>query len=100
LFFSYNIHGYNQGVTALKSLIKSKNPDVVMLQEHWLTPSNLNRLSKDFSDYTAFGCSAMDKLVSTGPLIGRPYGGMMILLKNEFMHVSECIHTAERFVVV
>ena len=46
-----------------------------------------------------FGCSALDILVSSGPMIGRPYGGMMTLLKNELMHISECIYTTERFVV-
>ena len=100
IVISYNMHGYNQGSTALKLLAESKKPDVIMLQEHWLTPTNLDRFSQDFTGYTSFGCSAMDKLVSSGPLIGRPFGGMMVLLKNELMHVSECIHTAERFVLV
>lgn len=96
---SYNMHGYNQGVTALKLLIESKHPDVIMLQEHWLTPTNLYKFSQDFSGYTPFGCSAMDNVVSSGPLIGRPFGGVMLLLKNELMYVSECIHTSERFIV-
>jgi len=68
---SYNMHGYNQGVTALKLLIEPKHPQVIMLQEHWLTPSNLYKFSQDFSGYTPFGCSAMDSVVSSGPLIGR-----------------------------
>ena len=40
----------------------------------------------------------MDSAVSSRPLIGRPFG-VMLLLKNELMHVSECIHTSERFIV-
>jgi len=99
LVMSYNMHGYNQGVTALKLLIESKHPDVIMLQEHWLTPTNLYKFSQDFSGYTLFGCSAMDNVVSSVPLIGRPFVGVMLLLKNELMYVSECIHTSERFIV-
>jgi len=101
LVTSYNMHGYNQGVTTLKLLIESQHPDIIMLREHWHTPANLDKFSQDFTGYTAFGCSALDRLVSSGPLIGRPYGGMMTLLKNELMHrpISECIYTTERFVV-
>ena len=28
-----------------------------MLQEHWLTPANLDKFSQDFTGCTAFGCS-------------------------------------------
>jgi len=83
LVISYNMHGYNQGLTALKSLIDSKHPDIFILQEHWLTPSNLYKFSHDIADYTAFGCSAMDNVVSTGPLRGRPFGGLMLLLNKK-----------------
>ena len=53
---SYNMHGYNQGVTALNLLIESKQPDVIMLQEHWLTPTNLYKFSQDFSGYCGISC--------------------------------------------
>jgi len=46
---SYNMHGYNQGVTVLKLLIESKHTEVIMLQEHCLTHSNLYKFSQDFS---------------------------------------------------
>ena len=97
---SYNMHGYNQGVVALRELIQSNPPHVILLQETWLTPTNLDRFSHDFPGFFAFGCSALSDRVSSGPLFSRPYGGMMILLRNDIVPVSECIHTSERFVIV
>ena len=35
---SYNMHGYNQGSQTLRDLTLSIMPDIVMLQEHSLTP--------------------------------------------------------------
>jgi endonuclease/exonuclease/phosphatase family metal-dependent hydrolase len=94
------MHFYNQGYTTLRDSIDNKDVDLIMLQEHWLTPANLNRFSIDFVDYYCFGLSSLDDVVSAGPLYGRPFGGMMMLLKNNLMPVSNCIHASERFVVV
>ena len=39
---SYNMHGINQGIDVACDLVNSNNsPDVILLQEHWLTPGNL-----------------------------------------------------------
>lgn len=97
---SYNMHGYNQGVIALTDIVNSISPDVVMLQEHWLTPANLAKFNEDFTNYYAFGSSAMELNVQSGPLIGRPFGGVMILIRNELMSTCECIHTTERFIAL
>jgi hypothetical protein len=51
LVMSDNMHGYNQGYTTQRDFIDNKDVDVIMLQEHWLTPANLNRFSIDFVDY-------------------------------------------------
>ena len=61
----------------------SLSPDVVFLQEHWLTPSNLDEFSVDFPSHFCFGASAMFNAVETGILRGRPFGGVMVLLKRE-----------------
>ena len=45
---SYNMHGYNQGVNSIHDLIDTLNPDVFLLQEHWLTPANLCKFNVDF----------------------------------------------------
>jgi len=71
-----------------------------MLQEHWLTPANLVKFNADFTEYAAFGSSALEHRVESGPLVGRPYGGVMILVNNDLLHISECIHVSERFAAV
>jgi len=38
---SYNMHGFHQGYAVLEDLCNAKSTDVFLLQEHWLTPSNL-----------------------------------------------------------
>jgi len=61
---SFNMHGFMQGYCVLKDLIEDCKPDLLLLQEHWLTPANLSKFDKYFSDYFSFGCSAMSKCVS------------------------------------
>jgi len=97
---SYNMHGYNQGFSLVRDLINSYDPDLLMLQEHWLTPHNMYKFSTDFPGYCAYGSSAMEFTVQTGPLIGRPFGGTVTLIRNDLMPVCECINASERFVVV
>ena len=39
---SYNMHGFYQGMETVKDLICSPScPDIILVQEHWLTPANL-----------------------------------------------------------
>jgi len=37
---SFNMHGYNQGVIVVSDIIGVMFPDIIMVQEHWLTPAN------------------------------------------------------------
>jgi len=97
---TYNMHGFNQGISTIKDLTELSSPDIFMLQEHWLTPANLCKFNEMFPAYFGFGISALCNKVESGPLVGRPYGGAFILLKTELLSVSECIHAAERFVIV
>src|SRR5664279_3899549 len=71
---SYNLHGLNQGMPGLNDLISKLSPDVIMVQEHWLTPDNLYKLSNISNDYFVYGSSAMGDCVKRGPLVGRPFG--------------------------
>ena len=97
---SYNMHGYRQGQIVVNDLVQSLTPDLILLQEHWLTPQNLIKFTNDFSNYYAFGSSALGASVEAGPLLGRPFGGMMILIRNDLMPVCQCIDASERFIVV
>jgi exonuclease III len=97
---SLNMHGYNQGVVTVKELIDCSFPDLLMLQEHWLTPANLDKFDEFLPNYFKFGSSAMESRVASGPLIGRPFGGVMMLIKNSLCHATECVYRAERCVII
>ena len=98
---SYNMHGFMQGFSVLEDFMKSDNkPDVFLLQEHWLTPANLDKFDKYFPDYFSFGCSAMATSVETGMLRGRPFGGVMTLINKKLRKLVDTIHCEDRFTAV
>jgi len=79
---SYNLHGLNQGRPGIRDLMNTVAPDVFLIQEHWLTPNNLNKLNDVSDDYFVFGSSAMNETICTGPLYGRPFGGTAIMVNK------------------
>jgi exonuclease III len=81
---SFNMHGFNQGFPTIRDLCLSNDVDLLLLQEHWLTPANFSKLEQHFPNYFCFGSSAMAKCVESGLLTGRPYGGVAIVLKMNF----------------
>lgn len=97
---SFNLHGFNQGSVTIKDLIDNDNPDIILCQEHWLTPASLHKFEDQFTNYFAFGCSAMAQKIETGILIGRPFGGVMILIKKDLRPYTEKVHCEERFAIV
>ena len=97
---SLNMHGFNQGFSAIDEMIKCLKPDVFLCQEHWLTPANLHKFHDHFNNYFAFGSSAMSNEVETGILKGRPFGGLMSLIKNELRHLTKTIHSEDRFSII
>jgi hypothetical protein len=98
---SYNLHGFNQGRPGIIDLINKLGPDAIMVQEHWLTPDNLFKLSKFSDDYFVFGSSAMNACISSGPLIGRPFGGTAIIIINK-KYVSTTVNliSCDRYTAV
>ena len=96
----YNMHGFHQGWSVVNDLMNSHKPDVFLLQEHWLTPANLSLFDNHFVDYLSFGSSAMSKSVEVGMLRGRPFGGVMTLIKNDLRRFTETVYCEERFVII
>ena len=96
---SYNMHGFNQGLHAVENMIDIYHPDVFLLQEHWLTPANLCKFAM-FGDYNMFGSSAMNSTVESGMLVGRPYGGVSMLIKKSLRSVTHHIYCEDRFAIV
>ena len=100
---SYNMRGFNQGIEVVSDLVNSRDPpDIILLQEHWLAPVNLSLFGEKMQSHYAFGKSAMyDRLTQEGPpLVGRPFGGISILIKNELHAATKCIFCADRYVVI
>jgi len=97
---SYNLHGFNQGQIVVRDLIGKLSIDIFLLQEHWLTPANLCLFSSVFPEYTAIGKSAMGTSVEQGPLRGRPFGGVTILVKNHLVNNVQILHCDDRYVII
>jgi len=98
---SYNLHGLNQGTPFLRAMCDgTQSPDIVFVQEHWLTPARLSNIMCFSKKYTGYGISAMEEVVKAGLVRGRPWGGAAILLSNFLCGNVRFSFCAERFVCV
>jgi len=80
---SYNMHGFFQGAPTVDLLIAERDPDMFMLQQHWLTPVNLCSFEKHFDSSFAFVSSALADRVESDMLRGRPFGVVMTLVNKK-----------------
>ena len=62
----YNMHGVNQGRPLLMDLCNNKYSDVVYIQEHWMSPANMNNILNFHCNYSGFGVSVMENSVLRG----------------------------------
>ncbi len=92
---SFNMHGFNQGITTVDELISDFGADVVCVQEHWLTPDNLCNLNK-WSEFMVFSTSAMLARVESGPLFGRPFGGLGVIVNKRLSHLCNLVYSSDR----
>jgi len=99
---SYNMHGFYQGLSVLQELTDHvcDKPDILLLQEHWLTPANLFKFDDYFTDYFSFGCSAMTKCVQSGVLTGRPFGGVITVVNKRLRKITETVCCHERYNII
>ena len=95
---SFNMHGVNQGCSAVDDMINLYSPDVFLLQQHWLTPANLYKFYHHFADYFSFGSSAMSCAIEAGMLRGRPHGGMVV--NTSLRKLTKVIHSSDRYVII
>jgi len=65
----------------------------VLLQAHWLLPSELDVLNNIHPDFLSRALSAVD--ATSNILIGRPYGGIAILYRNTFANNVRTISSHE-----
>ena len=84
---SFNMHGFNNGENTLQDLCHIA--DVIVVQEHWLPPFNLHKLLSFNEDFDCLGWSAMQDKIQSGILLGRPFGGLGLLVrKNLNVNIS------------
>jgi len=98
--YSYNLHGYNQGVVLLQDLCVSLTPQVIFIQEHWLSSINLNKLNTISTNYHCISSSAMEEIIHTGVLRGRPFGGIAILIRRDLADDITCLDSSDRHIIV
>ena len=83
-FATFNLHGFNQGGSLLSELCSTYDLDIdcIFIQEHWLTPANLDKIKNYSNSHTFFGISAMEGIIESSVLKGRPWGGGRNFIKN------------------
>ena len=97
---SYNMHGLNQGRSLLSDLCSNKDAQVIFVHEHWQTPATMCKIINFSSKCVGYGKSAMDTVVSTGILSGRPFGGVTTFVHNNYASRIVCLKCDERFVII
>jgi len=93
---SFNMHGFNQGCHTVSAI----SAEIFLLQEHWLTPTNLYKFETCFNDCVCFRLSAMNSAVESGVLYGRPYGGVMTLVTKKLQKCTKVFYATKGCVVV
>jgi len=73
--YSFNCRSVKSSLTEIHDMCEQC--DVLLLQEHWLLPSETSMLSTIHKEFVAVGHSAVD--LNSDILIERPYGGTAIL---------------------
>jgi len=51
---TYNMHGFQSGLSCLTDLCDSGIYDIICVQEHWLAPYNLNKLQNFHSEFDCY----------------------------------------------
>ena len=77
---SFNLHGFRNGLSMLNELCNTCS--LIGVQEHWLRNDELDKLALAHPDFNHAAVSGMDKAMSRGLLVGRPFGGIGFLWHN------------------
>ena len=99
-FISLNMRGFNQCSDLLKDVTSTDDIYVICLQEHWLLPDSLVKLQQISPDYVAVSTSAMSSKVGCGPIYGRPFGGLSVVLHKSLVPHFQCVLASERLIAV
>src|SRR2546425_1190954 len=95
---TYNLHGYNQGLSYLCELLSHN--DIICVQEHWLSSSDSNKLLDINGDFLVVAFYALDDALGRGVLRGRPFGGLAIFIKSSLINKLNIICRTDRLIIV
>ena len=84
----------------LHHLCTETHSDIILIQEHWLTPDKLNQIFGFSDNYIEFGISAMEDKVASGIFYGRPHGGVAVLVNNKYSKLIHNVICKERYVII
>jgi len=79
---TYNMYGFQSGLSCLTDPCDSGVCDIIGVQEHWLAPYNLNELQNFHTEFDCLCWSAMAEKLQSGLLTGRPFGGIGVLISK------------------
>ena len=88
---TFNCRSFKNSLPAIVDLCNSH--DIVLLQEHWLLPSDLGLLNVVHAEFQGVGLSAVD--VSNDILVGRPYGGTAIFYHKSLANAITVVDSDE-----
>jgi Reverse transcriptase (RNA-dependent DNA polymerase)/Endonuclease/Exonuclease/phosphatase family len=97
---TYNMHGFNQGISSLWELCRKDSPDLIMLQEHWLMAEKMYKFEQIFSNYFCVCAPAVSAGINNTFVRGRPAGGMAILIKGNLSKDCCMLYSCDRCIVV
>lgn len=78
---TFNMRGFNSGVSTLRELTLSHN--IIAVQEHWLSCDSLYKLDLINSEFYSYNASGMSEAYSSGLIKGRPFGGVAFLCHKQ-----------------
>jgi len=64
--------------------------DIIAVEEHWLDPYNLDKLTNIDSEFQVYSWSAMADKISSGFLTGRPFGGLGLFVRKT-LNLKICV---------
>ena len=94
---SFNLHGFNQGKLFLSELCL--NNDVICIQEHWLVDTECDKIVNFNANFVTVISPAMKGTVN-GMYVGRPYGGVAILVHKKYAQRMRTLVTSERYIII
>ena len=74
---------FNQGTTQLRYVCSTS--DIIAVQEHSLAKHDRDKLYNFCDSFQCIAKSAMTNKLESGILVGRPFGGLAILIKKAYM---------------